>query len=125
MIGLERLKFSARRSGPSSGVPMRGPYAPAFGRRAVIRLEALKSAAHEFLTAALIGEDFEAALSQLTDAAGASDAVLSLDNGFTTKDAICTPGAVEGVRAFLSGDCPPNPRTMRCAPSLKEGFRVD
>lgn len=95
------------------------------GRRAVIRLEALKSAADEFLTSALIGENFEAALSRLADAADASDAVLSLDNGFATKDALCTPGAVESVSAFLAGDCPPNPRTMRCAPGLKEGFRAD
>ncbi|HLH50881.1 MAG TPA: hypothetical protein VKV96_16185, partial [Roseiarcus sp.] len=66
----------------------------------MIRREALRAATNELLTAALIGDDFEAPLTQFADAADAVGVVLSLDNGFNTKDAVCTPLVAEGVRTF-------------------------
>jgi hypothetical protein len=85
----------------------------------------LRAATDEFLTASLVGDGFESALAQLADGAGTSGAVLSLDDGLTAKGTIHTSEVAEAVTAWLSGGGPPNPRTIRCVPSLREGFRAD
>ena len=91
----------------------------------MIRLDTLRAAVDEFLTAALVGDGFAPALAQLTQADGVSSAVLSLDDGFNIKDAISTALIAEGVSKNLAGESPPNPRTFRCVPGLHEGFRTD
>jgi DNA-binding CsgD family transcriptional regulator len=91
----------------------------------MIRLDALKAATDEFLASSLVGDGFEVALSRIGEAADRSAVVLSLDDGTKMKASMQTADVAAGVLAFAAGKSPPNPRTVRCAPGLREGFRTD
>ena len=91
----------------------------------MIRLDALKAATDDFLASSLVGDGFELALSRIGEAADRSAVVLSLDDGMQMKASMQTADVAAGVLAFAAGKSPPNPRTVRCAPGLREGFRTD
>ena len=91
----------------------------------MIRLDALKAATEDFLAASLVGDGYEAALFRIGEAADRSAVVLSLDDGVNMKASMQTADVAAGVLAFAAGKSPPNPRTLRCTPGLREGFRTD
>jgi DNA-binding CsgD family transcriptional regulator len=91
----------------------------------MIRLDALKAATEDFLAASLVGDGYEDALLRIGEAADRSAVVLSLDDGVNMKASMQTADVAAGVLAFAAGKSPPNPRTLRCTPGLREGFRTD
>ena len=91
----------------------------------MIRLDALKAATEDFLAASLVGDGYEDALFRIGEAADRSAVVLSLDDGVNMKASMQTADVAAGVLAFAAGKSPPNPRTLRCTPGLREGFRTD
>ena len=90
-----------------------------------MRLDALKAATNDFLAASLVGDGYEHALLRIGEAADRSAVVLSLDDGLNMKASMQTADVAAGVLAFAAGKSPPNPRTVRCTPGLREGFRTD
>jgi DNA-binding CsgD family transcriptional regulator len=89
------------------------------------RIDRLKCAAEEVMSAALLGDGWEAALSSLSCAADAHGAVLLRNRDHKLIAHVSTPDVAWAVSDFLAGRTPPNSRQVRAVPSPDRGFRVD
>ena len=89
-----------------------------------ISIDGLRAGVDDLVSAALLAEGWEEALTRFTHAAGARDAVLMRNAGHKMIAAVTTAGAKEGVSAFAAGQAPPNSRYRR-VDSRHFGFRLD
>jgi len=90
-----------------------------------MRLDALRAGTEDFLAASLVGDGFDDVLARMGAADGESAVVLSLDNGFGVRASIQTAEVAEAAAAVFAGRAPPDDRSLRCNPVLREGFRRD
>ena len=87
--------------------------------------DAIKAATDDILTAALLGEGFQPALSRLAVAAGAIDLAVIRNRNRRLVAAIATPDIVEPIAVVLAGRAPPSSRQVRVNHDFYPGFRVD
>lgn len=91
----------------------------------MLRVEALKSAAEEFLSAALLDDSWDDALSRLSSAAGARGAALMRNRRHRVVSVIASPEIKEPVENYMAGRVPPNSRQVRASHGISKGFRLD
>jgi DNA-binding CsgD family transcriptional regulator len=98
----------------------------------VVAQDTLRSATDSILEAALLGDPWGAALAQFTDAAGGDGATLVRDEHCTRAIArahdefvLATESIAGPVSDYLGGLAPPDPRTNRVHPSVRQGFVTD
>lgn len=82
-------------------------------------------AVDDVVAAALLAEDWEAALTRFAHAAGARDAVLMRNTHHNMVVGVATEEAVETVAAFAAGLAPPNSRYEQVKVDPAGGFRID
>lgn len=85
----------------------------------------VQQAANDIVAAALLDENWDAALTRFAHVAGARDAVLMRNTRHCTLVALATEEAAETVAAFAAGKAPPNSRYARVKLDPAGGFRVD
>lgn len=91
----------------------------------MLSINALKLAAEEFCSAALLGEGWEDSLSRFSLAAGARGAALMRNRNHNVVGVLYSPEIHEPVTDFLAGRVPPPSRQVRATPHLAKGFRFD
>jgi len=92
--------------------------------QSTLSMDGLRAGVDDLVSAALLAEGWEEALTRFTEAAGARDAVLMRNAARKMVAAVTTAGAKEGVAAFAAGQAPPNSRYRRIDPR-HFGFRLD
>jgi DNA-binding CsgD family transcriptional regulator len=90
----------------------------------MLRVDRLKDAAGEILSAALLGQSWEEALASFASAAGGHGSVLMRNRTDRTLAALCSEEIADFVEAFIAGKAPPNSRHQR-VPRTSSGFRID
>ncbi|MEJ0077794.1 MAG: helix-turn-helix transcriptional regulator [Alphaproteobacteria bacterium] len=92
----------------------------------MLEIEALQSAAAEFTSAALIGENWESAIERLAFAAGARGGALLRNNkDYKVASVICSPEIRDPVKNFIAGQIPLPSRQTRLDFRHRDGFRFD
>jgi DNA-binding CsgD family transcriptional regulator len=91
---------------------------------AMVRVDRLKYATAEVLSAALLGQSWEQALASFASASGGHGAVLMRNRTDRTLAAICSEDIAEVVDAFIAGKAPPSSRHLRVSRNSR-GFRID
>lgn len=90
----------------------------------MIRMDRLKDATDDVLSAALLGQSWEEALAAFAAASGGHGGVLMRNRTDRTLASICSEDIAEVVEAFLAGEAPPSSRHQRVARNSR-GFRID
>jgi DNA-binding CsgD family transcriptional regulator len=90
-----------------------------------LRCEAIRAAADELVTAALLGDSWDGVLRRLAAAAGAREAVLMRNRNRRLVAAISTPDIAGLLVDVLEGRAPPSSRQVRVNHDCGSGFRVD
>lgn len=91
----------------------------------MLRVDAIKAATDDLITAALLDDGWEAALSRLSLAAEASGVVLIRNRNRQLIAAIANAEIAEPVAHYLAGRAPPNSRQVRVNHDTYPGFRID
>jgi DNA-binding CsgD family transcriptional regulator len=88
-------------------------------------MDGIRAGADDLVSAALLAEGWEAALTRFAQAAGARDAVLMRNAAQKMVAAVVTASAAEAVADFAAGRAPPNSRYQRVVNPHYFGFRID
>jgi DNA-binding CsgD family transcriptional regulator len=91
----------------------------------MVHADALGQVAGDFLSAALMDDEWEAALARFSAAIGARGAVLMRCRGHRLVSDISTEGVRQHITDFLAGRAPPNSRQVRASRNYTDGFRFD
>jgi len=91
----------------------------------VPRVDAIRSAAQDFVSAALLGDGWEETLSRFSFFAGARGAALMRNEDYRIAGVIASPEIKEPVIQFLAGRVPPTSRQIRACQDPAKGFRFD
>jgi DNA-binding CsgD family transcriptional regulator len=90
----------------------------------MLSIEGLRAGADDLVSAAILAEGWEDALTRFARAADARDAVLMRNATHRMVSAVVTAEAAGAVADFAAGRAPPNSRYVRVKPHYV-GFRVD
>jgi DNA-binding CsgD family transcriptional regulator len=91
----------------------------------MLSMDGIRTGADDLVSAALLAEGWEAALTRFAQAAGARDAVLMRNAAQKMVAAVTTAGAAAAVADFAAGRAPPNSRYQRVGNPHYFGFRID
>jgi DNA-binding CsgD family transcriptional regulator len=90
-----------------------------------MRIERIKAATDDVVTAALTGDGWEGALARFAQAAGAHGAVIMRNRPDRLVSAIASDEVAKPVADFAAGRAPPSSRYMRVEATRAVRFRVD
>jgi DNA-binding CsgD family transcriptional regulator len=90
----------------------------------MLSIDGIHTGADDLVSAAILGEGWEAALERFAHAAAARDAVLMRNRGHGMLAAITSAEVAGPVAEFAAGLAPPNSRYLRMKP-FYSGFRID
>jgi DNA-binding CsgD family transcriptional regulator len=91
----------------------------------VLRPDIIAAATEDVLSAALLGDGWEEALSHLAIAAGARGVTIIRNRNRRLVAALANSEIAEPVATYLAGRAPPNSRQVRVAHHFDDGFRID